>query len=420
MKKLAIIGSGIAGLGCAYFLHKHFHITIFERNSYVGGHTNTIDVPEGNTSVSLDTGFMVFNHVTYPNLTRLFRELNISTRPTDMSISVQNADDKLEWCGSSLNQVFGQRKNIFSFKFWRMLQDLMRFSKQAERDVDATSFQNLTVEEYASHYNFGQDLLDLYLIPMASAVWSMPPSATRSFPVATLLRFFYNHRFNSGLRGHLQWFTVDGGARSYVRAIEKQLGQDVRINTPAQQVIRNEKSVTVVSNGAREDFDLVIMASHADESLELLQQPTQVERKLLPLFKYQSNTTQIHSDETVMPKTKRCWAAWNYRMDGGLPTTHYWMNRLQGVSEHQNYFVSLNSEFLVNEAKVHRKMTYTHPLFTREAMAAQASLPLLNRQSESTSVSYCGSYFKYGFHEDAFSSALDLCRLLVGDDLWRN
>lgn len=420
MKKLAIIGSGIAGLGCAYFLHKLFDITIFEKNGYIGGHTNTIEVEEGNAKVAFDTGFMVFNHVTYPNLTRLFKELNIPTKPTDMSISVQNTDMAVEWCGSSLNQVFGQRKNLLSVKFWKMLNDLMRFSKQAEIDVNNSDFQNMTVAEYATYHNYGPDLLDLYLIPMASAVWSMPPSATKSFPISTLLRFFYNHRFNSGLSGHLQWFTVEGGARTYVTEITKLLASKVRINSAAEKVIRKEAKVSVYANGIEEQFDLVIMASHADETLKLLDAPTQLEEKLLKPFRYQSNLTQIHSDDTVMPKTRRCWAAWNYRMDGGFPSTHYWMNRLQGVSQNKNYFVSLNAESLIDESKVHRKIVYTHPLFDRETMAAQPSLPLLNTQDGLSSIAFCGSYFKYGFHEDAFVSALDLCRQLAGDNLWRN
>ncbi len=417
MKKLAIVGTGIAGLGCGHLLHNEYDLTLFEKNDYVGGHTNTIDAAKGNSTIPIDTGFMVFNHETYPNLTRLFRELSVETKPTDMSISVQSLSLGVEWCGSSLNQVFGQRKNIASARFWKLMLDLNRFNSQAEEDVDNAMVHTMTVAEYVSFRNFCDDLLNLYLVPMASAVWSMPPSATRAFPVVTLLRFFHNHRFNSGLKGHLKWYTVINGAREYVKRMIVPFSTRIRLNSPVQRIVRHSNSVSVFTPYGVEDFDHVILASHADESLKMLERPTALEAELLKEFSYQANAATVHTDSSVMPKTKRCWAAWNYRFerkhnDDAPPTTHYWMNRLQGVSQRQDYFVSLNSDAIIDPTKIIKQIKYTHPIYTRESIAAQERLQELNSQDE-RQILFCGSYFRYGFHEDAYTSAINLCRQLT-------
>ncbi|MBX9952141.1 MAG: FAD-dependent oxidoreductase [Candidatus Obscuribacterales bacterium] len=416
MKRVAIVGSGIAGLGCAHLLHDEYEIVLFEKNNYVGGHTNTIDVPENGETIPIDTGFMVFNHETYPNLTKLFQELGVETKPTDMSISVQSIAHDIEWCGSSLNQVFGQRKNILSARFWRLMLDLNRFNSQAENDVDNRAVQAMTVAEYVKFRSFGEDLLNLYLVPMASAIWSMPPSATKSFPVSTLLRFFHNHRFNAGLDGHLKWYTVVNGAREYVKKLVVPFSDRIRLNSPVKRIIRNSGSVSVLTAAGEERFDHVILASHADESLKMLDSPTDLEATLLQNFSYQLNDATVHTDTTVMPRTKRCWAAWNYRFgktidEDAPPTTHYWMNRLQGVSQNRDYFVSLNSDAIIDPSKIIKQIKYTHPTYTRDSIAAQARLHELNLQG-SRQVLFCGSYFRYGFHEDAFTSALNLCRLM--------
>lgn len=416
MKRLAIVGTGIAGLGCAHNLHKDYDLTIFEKNSYVGGHTNTVDANEDGQTIAIDTGFMVFNHETYPNLTRLFQSLNVDTKPTDMSISVQSHAHNIEWCGSSINQVFGQRKNLVSPRFWKLMLDLNRFNTQAEADVSNESVQALTVAEYVRYRTFGDDLLDMYLVPMASAIWSMPPSATKSFPVSTLLRFFHNHRFNSGLNGHLKWFTVVNGSREYVKKLIAPFSDRIRLNSPVLQIKRTNSSICVTTPHGKEFFDQVILASHADESLELIDRPTALEIELLKEFSYQTNDATLHTDTSVMPKTKRCWAAWNYRFgktvdDNAPPTTHYWMNRLQGVSQKRDYFVSLNSDAIIDPSKIIKQIKYKHPTYTLDSIAAQARLQELNNQP-GQQLLFCGSYFKYGFHEDAFTSALTLCRQL--------
>lgn len=415
MNKLAIIGSGIAGLACAHYLQNQYEITIFEKNKYAGGHTNTVTVPsicEGD--IAIDTGFMVFNKITYPNLTRLFDELRVDSFETDMSISVRHLARDIEWCGSSLDQVFGQRKNLLSISFWRMLLDLARFNKQADKDAQSSLYSEMTVAEYCRHHKFGQDLLELYLIPMASAIWSMPPSATTSFPVSTLLRFFYNHRFNAGLDGHLQWYTVRGGAATYVKKILSAPAlASVKLNQAARKVeALPGGGATVHFDGGSAVFDTVIIATHADEALGLIAEPTALESGLLSLFAYQNNETVLHTDDSVMPREKKCWAAWNYTTHAeGRTSTHYWMNRLQNVSQKQNYFVSLNAASEIDSARVLKTIDYTHPLFSCAASAAQSDLPMLNKQS-GRDIKFCGSYFRYGFHEDALTSAIDLCDTL--------
>lgn len=416
MKRVAIVGTGIAGLGCAHLLHNEYDIVLFEQNNYVGGHTNTIDAPEDGKSIPIDTGFMVFNHETYPNLTKLFQELKVETKPTDMSISVQSLEHGIEWCGSSLNQVFGQRKNIFSARFWKLMLDLNRFNAQAEKDVDNGSVQAMSVAEYVKFRSFGEDLLNLYLVPMASAIWSMPPSSTKSFPASTLLRFFHNHRFNAGLDGHLRWYTVVNGAREYVKKMVVPFADRIRLNSRVSRIIRSSGSVSVLTTAGEERFDHVILASHADESLNIIDNPTDLEIALLKNFTYQLNDATLHTDTSVMPETKRCWAAWNYRFgrttdDDAPPTTHYWMNRLQGVSQKRDYFVSLNSDTIIDPSKVIKRIKYAHPTYSKDSIAAQARLPELNLQGN-RQVLFCGSYFRYGFHEDAYTSAINLCRLI--------
>ncbi|MEY4916898.1 MAG: hypothetical protein RL616_811 [Verrucomicrobiota bacterium] len=420
MKRLAIIGTGIAGLGCAHFLHRRFELTLYEKNNYAGGHTNTVAVPEENRSVPIDTGFMVFNEVTYPNLTRLFRELGVATKPAPMSFSVQHLPTGLEFCGTSLNHLFGQRKNLFRPRFWKMILQINRFNTEAIEALTSPQFQNHALGEYVRERNYGEDFLNFYLVPMSAAVWSTPPERMLEFPAVTLLRFFHNHGF-LGLNTQHPWLTVVNGAKSYVEKITAPFRDKIKLKSGAVSVRRESGGVKITDvSGRTEIFDQVIFASHADETLTLLADADTQERATLGEFKYQPNTALLHTDESVMPKTKLCWASWNYRMnraaDGKIsPSTIYWMNHLQGVSDRQNYFVSINGENSVNPSKVLKRIQYEHPLFSLGATRAQHELPKLNERM--TNVYFCGSYFRYGFHEDAFTSALDLCRQLTGERL---
>ena len=416
MNRLAIIGTGIAGLGCAYFLHPHYDLTLYEKNDYAGGHTNTVVAEEGGGPVPIDTGFMVYNEVTYPNLTRLFRELDVRVKSAPMSFSVQHRPTRLEFSGSSLNHLFAQRRNLVRPRYWRMILQINRFNREAVEALNSTKFDALSLGDYVRQKNYGEDFLNFYLGPMSSAVWSTPPELILEFPAVTLLRFFHNHGF-LGLHTQHPWLTVTGGAKTYVEKITAPLRERVKLRNGAVRVRRESGGVTVTdATGRAESYDRVILACHADESLRLLTDADESERALLGEFKYQPNTALLHTDASVMPENRRCWSSWNYRIEqdrtGKISSsTIYWMNRLQGVSEGQNYFVSINGAGRVRPETVLKHIQYEHPLFNLGAIRAQRELPRLNERA--TNVFFCGSYFRYGFHEDAFTSALNLSRRLA-------
>jgi predicted NAD/FAD-binding protein len=366
---------------------------------------------------------MVFNHVTYPHLTRLFRELEVETKRTDMSFSVRHEASGIEYNGKDLKTIFGQRRNLISPRFWRFILKIHRFNRETVEALDDPRFASMTLGEYAKARGYGQDFLDLYVIPMGSAVWSTPPELMLKFPAVTLMRFWYNHGF-LGMKTRHPWWTVSNGARSYVQKLTRPFRDRIQLNRTAVRLERGPGQTKITfADGGTELFDKVVLACHADQSLRLLADPTPLETRLLAPFKYQTNVATLHTDETVMPKTRRCWAAWNYFVEplptGGLrPSTHYWMNRLQGVSEKVNYFVSINGEEVVAPEKVRKRIAYEHPLFDLPAIEAQKSLPELNRLGPGQQTYFCGSYFRYGFHEDAFGSAVSLCQDLLGESPW--
>ncbi|WP_395741381.1 NAD(P)/FAD-dependent oxidoreductase [Prosthecobacter sp.] len=421
--RLAIVGTGVAGLGCAHFLHPHFDLTIFEQNDYAGGHTNTVTVREDGRELPVDTGFMVFNHVTYPLLTRLFKELDVATKPTSMSFSVAHLPSGIEYNGTSLNHLFGQRRNLIRPRFWRFMLQINRFNAEAVAALDDARYARMTLREYVEARGYGSDFLNIYIIPMSSAVWSTPPELMLEFPALTLIRFWHNHGF-LGLHTQHPWWTVTDGARSYVKKLTVPFRDRIRLGSPVVRVERGADGVKVYPrDGAAETFDKVVFASHADQTLRMLAQPTERESALLGCFKYQPNIATLHTDERFMPRTKKCWASWNYRIregaDGGIePSTHYWMNSLQGVSDKTNYFVAINAADEIAPEKVLKRINYEHPLFDLAAIDAQKQLPELNRISPDQSTYFCGSYFRYGFHEDAFGSAVALCRDLLGREPW--
>ena len=422
-KRLAIVGTGISGLACGYFLQQEFDIQLFEKNSHVGGHSLTIDVVDNSVKIPIDMGFMVFNRQTYPNLFRLFQELNVPIKNADMSFSVQHFPLGIEYCGSSLNQLFAQRKNLIRPKFWRMLLQINRFNKEAVATLQSGEFDSFTLAEYVKEKKYGDDFLNLYIIPMSAAIWSIPSEVAMEFPVISLLQFFYNHGF-LGMSTQHQWLTPDGCSRNYVEKITASFKNHIRLGESVTGIVRtNGKATIITQNGTKEVFDKVILASHADQSLKLLDQPCELESQLLSRFSYQKNTGTLHTDSSQMPKRQLCWASWNYQIkkddEGNLhPRTIYWMNSLQDVSEKENYFVSINGEEEIEEDKIIKQVEFEHPLFDGAAVGAQNQLPDLNNRSEDQSVYFCGSYFKYGFHEDALVSAMDLCSTILKRPLW--
>ena len=418
---LAIVGTGIAGMGCAHLLQASHDLTVLEQGDYVGGHTNTIDVEEGPARVAFDTGFMVFNRVTYPRLVRLFEELRVPVKRTDMSFSVQHVPSGLEYSGSSLSHLFAQRRNLLRPRHYRMLWQVRRFNEEAVAAMSDARWAGASVGEYVAARGYGKDFLDLYLVPMSAAVWSTPPDKMLEFPALTLIRFFHNHGF-LGLHTQHPWWTVDGGSREYVRRLIPPFADRVRLSDPVVGVRRLAAGGAEVRtrSGWTGRFDRVVMAAHADQSLAMLEDADAEERRLLGEFRYQSNEAVVHTDVSEMPRTRMAWAAWNYRMDpveggGTRPSTVYWMNRLQGVSDRVDYFVSINGGARVAPDRVVRRIAYEHPLFSLGAMRAQSGLPGLNRRSPGQAVYFCGSYFRYGFHEDAFSSAVDVAEQITGE-----
>ncbi|WP_184546716.1 NAD(P)/FAD-dependent oxidoreductase [Mucilaginibacter sp. FT3.2] len=420
MLKTAIIGTGIAGMGCGHFLHPNSDLTFYEQNNYVGGHTNTVTVDEDGKPVYVDTGFMVFNYHTYPNLCRLFAEIGAPVKKTDMSFSVQHVPTGLEYSGSSVNHLFAQRKNIFNIKYLKMLMQIGRFNKESVKIVDDPKYANYSIGQYVKEFGFGEEMLWKYLVPMSSAVWSTPMEQMLDFPAVTLIRFFQNHGF-LGLDTQHQWYTLEKGSQSYREILIRPFRDRIHINRKATKVERTADSKVTVhaADGSQEIFDRVIIATHGDQALALLDEPTPQEHNLLSCFKYQYNKATLHTDESIMPKTKLAWASWNYRIqneNGKLnPSTIYWMNMLQGVSDKKNYFVSINPHDNIDPKKIIREIDYDHPLFDVPAINAQEQLYKLNQDGP---VYFCGSYFKYGFHEDAFASAVKLCSQLLGKPVY--
>lgn len=414
MQTLAIIGTGIAGMGCGHLLQNKYDLTFFEKNNYVGGHTNTVAVEEDGKDVYMDTGFMVFNFETYPNLCKLFDEIKAPIKKTEMSFSVQHVPTGLEYCGSGLDGLFAQRKNIFNISYIKMLMEITRFNKISVEILDNPKYENHTLAQYIKEFKFSEEMLVKYLIPMSSAVWSTPMDKMLDFPVVALIRFFKNHGF-LGLNTQHQWYTLDNGSQSYREILIKPFKDKIQLNSTVLKVSKKDgKAILHLSDGTQQLFDKVIFASHANETLAILDEPSADEKRLLSPFKYEKNPATVHTDESVMPKNKKTWSSWNYRIeerDGQkIPTTIYWMNRLQGVSEKKNYFVSINAiPNSISKDKLIKVIDYEHPLFDVASINAQKELYKLN---ETGPLYFCGSYFKYGFHEDAYASAVHLCKML--------
>jgi predicted NAD/FAD-binding protein len=415
-ERIAIVGTGVSGLGCAWQLRNLADITLIEREPRPGGHSNTVEVDEDGKPVRIDTGFIVFNHPNYPHLVRLFEELGVHTNPAEMSFSVQHLPERLEYNGMGVNKIFAQRRNLVRPRFYRLLYQVTRFFKLAHQALADPDTRDLTVREFTEKHALGQDFLDFYLVPMSSAVWSTDPVQMLDFPAHSLLRFFHNHGF-LGVTTHHPWFTVAGGAKSYVDKILAAV-RPVRLPAKVVGLTEHPGHVTLrTADGESQTFDRVVVAAHADEALEMLTDPDPAQRRLLSAFGYQRNTVSLHTDESVMPVRRRAWASWNYRMDSDgdgkiRATTHYWMNSLQGISNKKNYFVSLNSKSFIPPEKVLFETDYDHPVYTLKAMRAQDALPSLNTRSPGQRIFFCGSYFRYGFHEDAYASAVNLTALL--------
>ena len=439
--KIAIIGSGIAGLAAAHRLQPHAAVTLLESGSYFGGHTHTVDVtldtPQGPRTHGVDTGFLVFNERTYPQLIALFAELGVHTAPSDMSFSVQvpasAGQPRLEWSGTSLNAVFSQRRNLLNPRFWRMLRDVLRFNRLATdialRNAEGELMQPL--KGFLQAHRFSAEFTDWYFLPMLGCIWSCPTAQMLEFPVATMIRFCHNHGLIQ-ISNRPQWHTVAGGTRHYVDKIVSSVA-DKRLNCPVQQIRRDADGVHVTSAGQTERFDKVVIATHSDQALALLADASAQERVTLGAIGYQANRAVLHTDASVLPRHKRAWAAWNYQRaphadapqgsDTGVQAhlvparqpdsqrvcLHYLLNLLQPLPFAQPVVVSLNPLQEIDPQHVLGSFDYAHPVFDLAAIRAQTDVPALQGQQHSY---FCGAWTGYGFHEDGLKSGLDVAARL--------
>lgn len=425
--KIAIIGSGISGLAVAHRLRGTAQLSLLEAGNYFGGHTHTVDVTldtsQGPVTHGVDTGFLVFNERTYPHLMALFAELGVQTAPSDMSFSVQvpatPGQERLEWSGASMNAVFAQRRNLVRPRFWGMLRDVLRFNRLATdialRNAEGELMQPL--QEFLRAHCFSAEFTNWYFLPMLGCIWSCPTAQMLQFPVATMIRFCHNHGLIQ-ISNRPQWHTVAGGARHYVDKIIANI-EGKRLNCPVQHIQRDEQGVSVTSQGQTERFDKVVIATHSDQALALLSDPSDQERATLGAIGYQDNVAVLHTDASVLPRRKRAWAAWNYERSATLETQemeasqrvclHYLINLLQPIPFAQPVVVSLNPLKDIAPQHVLARFDYAHPVFDLAAIRAQADVPALQGQRHTY---FCGAWTGYGFHEDGLKSGLDVAARL--------
>ena len=403
--KIAIIGTGIAGNVAAYKLRQGHDVTVYEAGSYVGGHTNTIDVYENGRRIPVDTGFIVFNDHTYPNFIRLLEEIGQESQLSEMSFSVQSESDDLEYKGSTLDALFAQRRNILRPPFYRMVRDILRFNREAASWADEPD-DSATLGEYLLRHGYSREFADNYLLPMAAAIWSAEPVSVLEMPTEFLTRFFANHGLLQ-LRDRPKWRVIKGGSREYVKKLVAGHQDRIRLNSAVRSIRRIGDTVEVASStGQPERFDYVFVACHSDQALAMLNDPTEVERDVLGAIRYQDNEAILHTDASLMPRRRRAWAAWNYHIPQD-PRRHvavtYNMNILQNLDTNEQYCVTLNNDRHIDPQRIIRRVQYQHPMYTRDTVAAQARQAELN----SDRTFYCGAYWRNGFHEDGVVSALN-------------
>ena len=404
--RIAIVGGGISGLTAAYHLAAKHRIALFEANSYLGGHTNTVAVELGDERHQIDTGFIVFNNRTYPNFTKLLAELNVAAKPTEMSFSVRNDRANLEYNGHSLQTLFAQKRNLLRPSFHRMLLDIARFNRLTSSDADC-SLAHESVKDFVNRQRLSLAFTEHYLLPMGSAIWSCPRQRFADFPMAFVIAFFRNHGLLS-LRDRPTWYVIEGGSHAYVKKLSAGFAAEVRLNSPVESVVRTRDGVILRSRAHREEaFDHVVFACHSDQALRILgADATSLERSALSAFPYVKNVAVLHTDASLLPRRRRAWASWNCRVgdaEASPPVVTYNMNILQGLQSRHTFCVTLNAESVIAPEQVLGQYVYHHPTFDDRRSAAQsrhAELLTANRTS------FCGAYWGNGFHEDGVASAM--------------
>ena len=409
--KIAVIGSGISGLSAAYYLSKSHKVDLFEKQDHFGGHAYTLEVDLQNKIIPVDIGFIVFNYKTYPNLISFFQENKIKIEKSDMSFSVSVKDTNIEYCGRGIKGIFSNRSNLFNIKFIKMFFEIISFYKKSDTLNDVKL--DLSLGEFLNQQRLSKYFINYHLIPMVSAIWSMPPYEANQMPLSFFLKFFQNHGLFK-IKDRPQWYTVSNRSKTYVDKILKQISGEYFKNYKINGIKRHLNGAQVYYGNENEFFsyDKVIIATHADEALKLIEKPTEEERTILSNFKYKENIAYIHFDENIMPKNKKNWCSWNSSVDElnvNNNSVTYWLNLLQNLKEDKNIFLTLNPYQKINEEKIFKKVKFTHPYYDQNTLINQKNLSKIQNKE---SILFCGSYFGYGFHEDGIKSSLNILKYL--------
>lgn len=412
--RIAIVGSGISGLTAAYLLHKQHEVHVFEKENWIGGHTHTLEVMEGQNKLAIDTGFIVFNNKTYPMFTRLLDRLSIEKQKSSMSFSVKNTLNGLEYNGTSLNGLFAQRKNVFNLQFLKMLNSIIKLNKHAKNITKGSSDQLLS--DFIQEYAIDEYTVNNYLLPMCCAIWSSEREKMLTTPVQFIVNFLDNHGMLN-INDRPQWYVVKGGSNQYVHALMRLEGVRFNLEQAVTKVLRDQSKVKLETTNGTDEFDAVIMATHANDTLALLANPHQQETDVLSCFPYQNNHVILHTDCSVLPTNKRAWAAWNYYLDEQAENScrlSYNMNILQSLNAEKTYCVSVNQADLIDQSKIIAEFNYAHPVYTKQGFAAHKQQLSISGKDN---IYFCGAYWRNGFHEDGVQSALHISDMLGGIQL---
>ncbi|MDA7572989.1 FAD-dependent oxidoreductase [Candidatus Pelagibacter sp.] len=410
--KIAVVGSGISGLSAAYYLSKKHKVDLFEKENQFGGHANTIKVNyEDKKEVAVDIGFMVFNQKTYPNLINFFTENKIEIEKSDMSFSVSESGSDLEYCGKGISGIFSNKKNLFNLKFIKMFFEIINFYNNCEK-IELKEINSKTLGDYLKEIKISNYFINYHIIPMVSAIWSMPPYEASQMPLTFFLNFFRNHGLFK-LKNRPQWYTVKNRSKTYVDKIINQISGEYFKNYEINKIIRNNSGAKIYYGEENEffDYDKVVIASHADEALKMIEDPTPDEKNILKNFKYRENTAVIHFDETIMPKNKKAWCSWNSSMSvDNIKKTSvtYWLNQLQNLTINKDIFLTINPFRNIAEDKIFKKVKFTHPYYDNAALFNQSNLYKIQNKKNTL---FCGSYFGYGFHEDGIKSTIEMLKI---------
>ncbi len=405
--KIAVIGSGISGLSAAYYLSKKYKVDLFEQDDHFGGHSYTYEIKKNNKIISVDLGFIVFNELTYPNLLNFFKELDVPYEKSDMSFAVCVQNTKIEYGGKGIKALFANKLNIFNLKFIKMIKEIISFYKKAPSFLN-NNIENETLGSFLNKTNSSKYFINFHIIPMVAAIWSMPFSKAKDMPLKLFLNFFINHGLFK-LKNRPQWYTVSNRSKIYVEKILKKISGEYFKNYKVNKISRNEDNVRITIGNEFLDYDHVVLASHADQSLKMISNTTSEEKRILGEFKYVANVAVLHTDNNLMPKNKLAWSSWNSISKENLSETcvTYWLNNLQNLKCDDNYFLTLNPIQKIETNKIITKVNFTHPYFNTQTAKLQKELFSLQGKKRTW---FCGSYFGYGFHEDGLKSSIEMMK----------